>query len=67
MADKKLNPHSVALNQLYNLIKEESVSKISLDEVKSLMNFVRDQSASQRLSDDIDVADLINAILDVTG
>jgi hypothetical protein len=31
------------------------------------MNFVRDQSASQRLSDDIDVADLINAILDVTG
>jgi len=24
VADKKLNPQSVALNQLYNLIKEES-------------------------------------------
>ena len=58
------------LNQLYQILKEESNSKVTLDEVKTLVKHVRDKSGTaQRVgsSEDVDINDLINAIMDIDG
>jgi hypothetical protein len=51
-------------------LKEESNSKVTLDEVKTLVKHVREKSGTaQRVgpSDEIDINDLINAIMDQDG
>jgi len=67
VSERKLNPHSVPVSQLYQILKEQSNSRVTLDEVKSLVKHVRDKSGvAQRLggNDDIDINDLTNAIMD---
>ncbi len=65
--DRKLNPKSVPVSQLYQILKEQSNSRVTLDEVKNLAKHVRDNSGvAQRLGshDDIDINDLMNSIMD---
>ena len=67
VSERKLNPHSVPVSQLYQILKEQPNSRVTLDEVKSLVKHVRDKSGvAQRLggNEDIDINDLTNAIMD---
>ena len=67
VSDRKLNPKSVPVSQLYQILKEQSNSRVTLDEVKNLAKHVRDKSSvAQRVgsNDDIDINDLLNSIMD---
>ena len=46
-ADRSINPKKIPLNQVYQIIKEEaSGARVTLDEVKNLIKYVRDKSSS---------------------
>ena len=65
--ERKFNPSKLSLNQVYQMIKEEAAgAKVTLDEVKALLQFVREKSGDAALSDDIDINDIINAVMDVS-
>lgn len=65
--DRKLNPRKLALNQVYLIVKEEAAgSKVTLDEVKALLRFVRDKKGDEATSDDIDVNDILNSAMDLS-
>lgn len=66
-----LNPRKVPINQVYNIIKEEAVAtKVTLDEVRNLIGYVKEKSGvAENLvtsNDEIDLNDLLNAILDAS-
>ncbi len=66
VVERRLSPKSVPVNQLYQILKEETNARVTLDEVKTLVSHVRDKSGTaQRVSDDIDINDLMNAIMDI--
>lgn len=55
---------------MYQIIKEESpASRLTVDEVRSLVQYVREKSGIVVLGgnqDDIDLNDLINAMMDAS-
>jgi hypothetical protein len=66
--DKGFNMKTVAVNELYQIINEESPSlKITAEETRSLVKYVRDKSGvvSQKV-DTCDVGDLMNILMDVS-
>ncbi len=69
--ERHLDPSAVPLNQLYQIVREESSRNVTLDELKNLLQHVRDKSgyASRKIggnTEDVDIHDLINALMDVT-
>ena len=46
--DRKLNPRKLALNQVYLIVKEEaSGAKVTVDEIKALIRFVREKKGEE--------------------
>ncbi len=74
MVERRLNPLRLALNQVFQLIRDEAAeAKVTLDEVKNLVRYVMDKTNAKTDSaaflgstsnDEIEVNDLINAIVD---
>jgi hypothetical protein len=69
--ERLLDPQAVPLNQLYQIVREESSRNVTLDELKNLLQHVREKSgyASRKIgagNDDVDIHDLVNALMDVT-
>jgi len=70
--ERQLDPQAVPLNQLYQIVREESSRNVTLDELKNLLKHVREKSgyASRKITpnaaETVDIHDLINALMDVT-
>jgi hypothetical protein len=74
VVERRLNPLRLALNQVFQLIRDEAAeAKVTLDEVKNLVRYVKDKTNGNTDSaaflgstsnDEIEVNDLINAIVD---
>jgi len=46
VVERRLSPKSVPVNQLYQILKEETNARVTLDEVKTLVSHVRDKSGT---------------------